>query len=75
VVGTEHLVGETGKARQDFGGPSEKTGQVHIEGELWQATSRSPVRQGETVRVLAVSGLKLEVTPEERSRNHSAVNT
>lgn len=61
AVGAEHLVGETGESRADFGGASNKAGQVHLEGELWQANSRSPVRRGESVRVLAVRGLKLEV--------------
>ncbi|MBK1704239.1 serine protease [Halochromatium glycolicum] len=63
VVGADHLVGETGEARADFGGAPNNAGQVHIEGELWQASSQSPVRRGESVRVLAVKGLKLEVAP------------
>lgn len=71
AVGAEHLVGETGEARADFGGTSNKAGQVHIEGELWQASSQSPVQRGESVRVLAVRGLKLEVTPATSFPDHS----
>ena len=71
AVGAEHLVGETGEARSDFGGTSNQAGQVHIEGELWQANSQSPVRRGESVQVLAVSGLKLEVAPVSSSPDPS----
>ncbi|MEA3641908.1 MAG: nodulation protein NfeD [Lamprobacter sp.] len=72
AVGLDHLVGETGEARADFGGMSNKAGQVHIEGELWQASSQSPVRRGESVRVLAVNGLRLEVTPASSSPDPAA---
>ncbi|MBK1619245.1 hypothetical protein CKO42_12525 [Lamprobacter modestohalophilus] len=72
TVGAEHLVGKTGEARADFGGASNNTGQVHLEGELWQASSQSPVRRGEAVRVLAVNGLKLEVAPASSAREQSS---
>ncbi|NBC48906.1 MAG: nodulation protein NfeD [Gammaproteobacteria bacterium] len=71
AVGSAHLVGRSGEARGDFGGDSGTVGQVHLEGELWRATSRTPVRRGQPVRVLAVDGLRLEVEPEPPSRNHS----
>ncbi|MBK5942039.1 NfeD family protein [Halochromatium roseum] len=72
AVGAEHLVGKTGEARADFGGASNNTGQVHLEGELWQASSPSPVRRGEAVRVLAVNGLKLEVAPASSALEQSS---
>jgi len=72
AVGVDHLVGKTGEARADFGGTSKNTGQVHLEGELWQASSPSPVRRGEAVRVLAVNGLKLEVAPTSSALEQSS---
>ncbi|MFW5724615.1 MAG: NfeD family protein [Halochromatium sp.] len=71
AVGPEHLVGEIGEARADFGGTSNKAGLVHLEGELWQANSPSAVRRGEPVRVLAVKGLTLEVAPISSSPESS----
>ncbi len=70
VIGSAHLVGATGEARTDFGGAAGATGQVHLEGELWQATSRTPVQRGEPVHVLAVHGLRLEVEPASSSSSH-----
>ncbi|WP_328984199.1 NfeD family protein [Thiorhodovibrio winogradskyi] len=74
TVGADHLVGVIGEARTNFGGASDKTGQVHIEGELWQASSRSPVQHGESVRVLAISGLKLEVAPAAAPKQSPSAN-
>jgi membrane-bound serine protease (ClpP class) len=38
-------------------------GQILVHGELWQATSASPVGNGESVRVRSVEGLTLLVEP------------
>lgn len=60
VTGVEELVGNLAVATRDFAG----RGQVRIRGEEWQAQSDLPVRRGESVRVLAIDGLVLRVTPE-----------
>jgi membrane-bound serine protease (ClpP class) len=39
---------------------------VRIAGELWAARSGQPLREGEEVRVVAVDGLTLVVTPRNR---------
>jgi membrane-bound serine protease (ClpP class) len=43
------------------------TGQVRVVGELWEATCEAGADPGETVRVQAVRGLRLVVTPAEPS--------
>ena len=59
VTGVEELVGQVAVALADFDG----RGQVRIRGEIWQAASRVPVRGGQSVRVLALDGLVLDVAP------------
>lgn len=59
VTGVEELVGQTAIALMDFEGP----GQVRIRGEIWQAASTVAVRSGQTVRVLKLDGLVLDVAP------------
>jgi membrane-bound serine protease (ClpP class) len=60
VSGTESLVGQSAEAIDDF---QDGTGRVHIEGEDWSARSRVPVSRRETVEIVAVDGLVLEVQP------------
>jgi membrane protein implicated in regulation of membrane protease activity len=38
---------------------------VRVHGELWRAESSQLVREGETVRITKVEGLKLYVEPVE----------
>jgi membrane-bound serine protease (ClpP class) len=38
-------------------------GKVFVHGELWNATSRSPIEAGAPVRVSAVDGLRVVVEP------------
>lgn len=59
VTGIQELVGQVAVALADFDG----RGQVRIRGEIWQATSTVPVRRGQSVRVLALDGLVLDVAP------------
>lgn len=59
VTGVEELVGQTAIALTDFEG----LGQVRIRGEIWQAASTVPVRRGQSVRVLKLDGLVLDVAP------------
>lgn len=65
VSGREELIGNVAVATRDFDG----RGQVRIRGEHWQAQSRVPVRQGQSVRVLALDGLVLHVAPDGPAGN------
>lgn len=55
TTGVEAMVGEIGIARAD--------GKVFVNGELWNATSAQPLSEGARVRVDAVEGLRLKVSP------------
>src|SRR5581483_10854167 len=56
AVGPEEIVGMEGVVREG--------GLVFVRGELWQARSDTPLRDGQHVRVDAIDGLTLAVTPE-----------
>jgi membrane-bound serine protease (ClpP class) len=60
VSGGEALLAERAEAIESF----ETKGVVRIHGELWNATSRTPVRQGQRLRILSRDGLTLVVEPE-----------
>ena len=55
-VGPEEIVGMEGVVREG--------GLVFVRGELWRARSSAPLQPGQHVRVDAVDGLTLAVTPE-----------
>ncbi|MBI3087845.1 MAG: nodulation protein NfeD [Candidatus Omnitrophica bacterium] len=57
TTGPQGLQGELGTASTNL----DPDGMVFVHGELWNATSAAPIRQGERVRVLSVQGLKLTV--------------
>jgi len=57
VTGKEGMVGELALALDDFFG----SGKVQVHGEIWQATSSEPIQAGESLRVVAVEGLKVKV--------------
>jgi membrane-bound serine protease (ClpP class) len=59
VTGQESMIGETAEALEDFEGQ----GTVFVHGERWNAKSRGVVRKGDLLRVTAIEGLQLEVTP------------
>ena len=59
VTGIEELVGHVAVATRDFHG----RGQVRIRGEFWQAESDAPVLRDQSMRVVAMDGLVLRVTP------------
>lgn len=63
TIGREWMVDELGVADTDV----DPEGRVRIRGALWRArTNRAtPVRAGESVRVVSIDGLVLEVEPEE----------
>ncbi len=58
-TGSEAMIGEVGVTRT----PVEADGKVFVRGELWNATARTPIAEGSTVRVSAVDGLRLTVEP------------
>ena len=64
VSGMEEMVGAHGTATADF----EQEGTVRAHGELWSARSDRPVRKGQAVRVTAIEGLTLRVTPEAEEK-------
>jgi len=57
VSGSEEMIGLTGTASEDF----EDSGNVLVHGEAWHATSNTPLKKGQGVRVLALDGLTLSV--------------
>ncbi len=57
VTGSQGLIGERGLATTDIDG----TGQVFVHGELWNAKSNEKISKGESVEVVSVEGLVLEV--------------
>lgn len=66
VTGKAGMLNETGQALSSIepGG----VGQVRTHGELWTATASEPVTEGDIVRITAVQGLLLTVTPEKPTR-------
>lgn len=60
ITGADQLLQEPAVAVGDF----EHEGRVRIRGEIWNATSRTPVKRGQRLRVTRVEGLTLEVQPD-----------
>lgn len=58
-TGEEALIGQLATAQSDFQGE----GRVRLLGESWLASAPGRVRRGETLRVVAVDGLRLKVEP------------
>ena len=59
VTGAEELIGATGRIAADFSG----AGTIHIHGEQWNARSDTPMRGGDSARVISRDGLILQVEP------------
>lgn len=57
VTGIQTMIGMVGVAMDEF----EVEGMVKIRGELWKATSESPLSKGDEIKVVDVSGLRLKV--------------
>ena len=61
--GGERLTGAVGVARSRL----DPEGMVHVQGEMWTAVAEDgPIDDGQTVRVVALDGLRLRVKPEPR---------
>ena len=71
-TGPEELVGLVGVVTSPLalasGGGTIAEGMIRIHGELWRAASRVPAAKGQSVRVLRVDGLTLQVEPAETQR-------
>ena len=64
-TGAKGLIGETGVVKKDL----MPEGKVFVHGELWNATSKVPLSEGDKVRVLNVVNLVLEVEPANGETN------
>lgn len=62
-TGVPGMVGLKGVSRSGI----DPRGQVLVHGEIWQATSATKIPPGTPVKVTAVKGMVLQVTPEEES--------
>ncbi|MGY6631541.1 MAG: NfeD family protein [Wenzhouxiangella sp.] len=58
VSGTESLIGRRAESISDF---ANGRGRVHIEGEDWSARGRDDIVRGDTVEIVAIDGLVLDV--------------
>jgi membrane-bound ClpP family serine protease len=67
AVGVEDLVGRTGVVVT----PLLPDGQVRVQGEIWTANSREPIKRGVEVVVRSVEGLVLEVDPTDATTDRS----
>ena len=65
VTGQGGLVGEVGRARTELA----PTGKVFLHSEIWNARANRHVTVGETVRVVGVHGMELEVEPVASERS------
>jgi membrane-bound serine protease (ClpP class) len=59
VTGVEGMIGSIGIAKTDLN----PRGQILIQGELWEALSQTPIRQGEAAEVTSIEGLTVNVGP------------
>jgi membrane-bound serine protease (ClpP class) len=62
VTGREAMIGSVGIARTDL----MPRGQIWLQGELWEAVSQRPIRQGEEAEIVGIQGLTLSVTPRHK---------
>lgn len=61
VSGREEMVGSVGVVASLSGGHAV----IRVHGESWNAIADQPLHAGQRVRITAIDGLKLTVTPEE----------
>jgi membrane-bound serine protease (ClpP class) len=59
VSGREELIGAPGEALEDIA----LEGWARVHGERWRVRTSAPLRRGQALRVAAIDGLVLEVTP------------
>ena len=61
ATGSEAMVGEVGEVRAAL----DPEGKVFVHGELWNARAASSIAEGQSVRVVKVDGMFLEVEPNQ----------
>jgi membrane-bound serine protease (ClpP class) len=61
VTGDQAMLQMTAVALEDF----DQRGHVHVSGETWTASTTSPVRKGDRLRIRQVDGLTLHVDRDE----------
>ena len=66
-TGKEGMIGTVGIAKTDI---DKKHGKVFVMGEIWDAYSETPIKEGEEVKVLDVEGLKLKVTKLHKGKHN-----
>jgi membrane-bound serine protease (ClpP class) len=59
VSGREELIGASGEALEEIEGE----GWARVHGERWRVRTSAPLKRGQALRVAAIDGLVLEVTP------------
>jgi membrane-bound serine protease (ClpP class) len=64
VSGMEELLGSEALVIEDF---AEK-GRVNIHSENWSALCDTPLQKGQSVKVIAIDGLTLQVEPLDKSK-------
>ncbi len=62
VTGESGMLGELGEATAPIAPGS--PGSIRAHGEIWAATSETPIAAGQAVRIVAVRGLSVTVRPE-----------
>jgi membrane-bound serine protease (ClpP class) len=62
VTGRSGMLGEVGRAMEAI--EPGRTGRVQAHGEIWRALADEPIPNGETVRIVGVDGLTLQVRRE-----------
>jgi membrane-bound serine protease (ClpP class) len=67
-TGKEGMIGTVGVAKTDI---NKKYGKVFVMGEIWDAYSETPIKEGEEVRVIDVEGLKLKVTKLHKGKHET----
>ncbi|MHB8623177.1 MAG: NfeD family protein [Sulfuricaulis sp.] len=65
VSGQEEMLGAIGEALENFKG----AGRVRVHSEEWQARSETPLKRGQTVKVVGIKGLILAVQPHNPEGN------
>lgn len=63
ITGAEGMIGAIGIAKTDLN----PHGQITVQGEIWEAVSQNPIRQGEAAEVMSIEGLTLHVAPTHKS--------
>jgi membrane-bound serine protease (ClpP class) len=61
---TSRMIGSKGKTLTEVA----SEGRVSVQGEYWWAYSRAKIGEGETVRVIGIDGLTLEIEPPRQNR-------